>query len=90
LANRSKGQTGIWLKDKKIASIGIGVRKWISFHGLAININTNLSLFSLIKPCGLPIEMTSMEEITGENLDINDVKKRLIACFKNHFQLILL
>jgi lipoate-protein ligase B len=62
VANRFLGQTGVWAGTKKIASIGIGVRKWVSFHGLAVNVNTDLKLFSMIKPCGLDVEMTSQKK----------------------------
>jgi len=50
---RKRGYTGVWVGEKKIASIGIGVKRWVSFHGLALNVNTDLSYFSLIFPCGL-------------------------------------
>jgi len=48
VANRFPGQTGVWAGEYKIASIGIGVRRWVSFHGLAVNVNTDLKLFSMI------------------------------------------
>lgn len=61
-AERSEGQTGVWVADRKIASIGVGVRKWISMHGFALNIGRDLSAFDSIVPCGIQgVEMTSLE-----------------------------
>ena len=63
------GATGVWIRDqeRKIASIGIAVRSWITFHGLALNVYNDLSGFSQIAPCGFPPEvMTSMKEQLGE------------------------
>ncbi len=62
--------TGVWVGEKKLASIGIAVKQWISFHGAAININTNLQEFMQINPCGLNSEvMTSLSELTGKEED---------------------
>lgn len=59
---RVEGKTGVWVGGRKIASLGVGVRKWISMHGFAINICGDLSPFHHITPCGLPgVEMTSLE-----------------------------
>lgn len=77
-ASRKIGFTGVWLEDKKIASIGIGVKKWVSFHGLAVNINSDLSFFSLIKPCGLNVEMTSLSKIKNYKIDL-ELAKRIIT-----------
>ncbi|MDP8213518.1 MAG: lipoyl(octanoyl) transferase LipB [Candidatus Zapsychrus exili] len=85
VASRLSGSTGVWVNDKKIASIGIGVRKWITFHGIAININTNLDLFSMIRPCGMDVQMTSMADIKGEFIDINKTKNSFIDNFCSIF-----
>jgi len=59
---RIEGKTGVWVGDRKIASLGVGVRKWISMHGFAINICGDLGPFHHITPCGLPgVVMTSLE-----------------------------
>ena len=87
VANRIEGQRGIWAGKKKIASIGIGVRKWVSFHGMAVNVNTDLNFFSMIKPCGLNVEMTSMAELLGSGMDLSDVKRKMIHCFGKNFDL---
>ncbi len=62
--------TGVWVGSKKLASIGIGVRKWISFHGLALNVTHDPQAFSGMRPCGFSKEtMSSMEEILGGPAD---------------------
>ncbi len=87
VAERNSGKTGVWIGHKKIVSIGVGVKKWISYHGLAINVNTDLKLFSLIRPCGLDVAMTSMKEISGRDINLKDIKKSLIKIFSKQFDL---
>jgi len=86
VADRFSGRTGVWVGEKKIASIGIGVTKWISFHGMALNVNTDLDLFSMIKPCGLEVLMTSISEIQNQKIDMSKVKESLIKYFNQQFQ----
>jgi lipoate-protein ligase B len=65
-ADRSPGRTGVWVGERKIASIGVAVRRWVSFHGFALNVCPDLSGFSLIHPCGLQgVRMTSTAELLG-------------------------
>ncbi len=60
-AGPNPGLTGVWTRGRKIASIGIHVKQWVTFHGFALNVNTNLSYFDLIVPCGIPgVVMTSV------------------------------
>ncbi len=87
VASRIDGKRGIWVAERKIVSLGIGVRKWVAFHGMAINVHTDLKLFSSIKPCGLDVPMTSMKELTGQEVDFVAVKKMAIQCFVNVFGL---
>ena len=87
VASRFSGQTGVWVGEEKIASIGIGVRKWVSFHGLAVNVNTDLTLFSMIQPCGLKVKMTSVAEIKKSAIDMAEAKKKMTECFCKIFQL---
>lgn len=82
------GNTGVWADNKKIVSIGIGVKRWISFHGVGINVNTDLSLFSCIKPCGLNVEMTSMSDILGFKLEMQEIKEKVTEEFLNVFKLV--
>jgi len=74
-------------REDKITSIGIGVRKWVTYHGLGINVNTDLSLFSLIKPCGLDVNMTSMTKVLGVPVEMDDVKGRFKRIFSNIFKI---
>jgi len=71
--------TGVWVGDKKIASIGVAVKNWISFHGAAINLNTELGEFEQINPCGLDANvMTSAEKQLGKKIDINEFGELLL------------
>jgi lipoate-protein ligase B len=65
-AHRSEGRTGVWVGERKLASIGIAVRRWVSYHGFALNVRPDLGHFDLIHPCGLKgVRMTSMAELLG-------------------------
>ncbi|MFA5096129.1 MAG: lipoyl(octanoyl) transferase LipB [Candidatus Omnitrophota bacterium] len=82
-AGRSPGATGVWVEGRKIASIGISIRNWISFHGLSVNITRDdLENFSLIRPCGMDIMVTSMESETGRIIHPEEFKRSFIACLK--------
>ena len=85
VACRISGKTGVFVGADKIASLGIGVRKWVTFHGLGINVSTDLQLFELIKPCGLDVRMTSIARIKGNCVDMGKVKQRLVECFQKEF-----
>lgn len=75
-------ETGIWVKEKKICSIGLGIIEFTTIHGIALNVDTDLSKFSLIKPCGFdPSVMTSIASITGmRSMDsvIRGIEKSII------------
>lgn len=70
---RETGQTGVWVGQDKVVSIGIGVKRWVTYHGIGINVNTDLKLFKMIKPCGLNVEMNSISHIIGRKLDMKEV-----------------
>ncbi|MDG6989847.1 MAG: lipoyl(octanoyl) transferase LipB [Nitrososphaerota archaeon] len=75
---RLEGHPGIWVGGKKLASIGVAVTDWVTYHGFALNVNTDLSYFELIRPCGLdPSTMTSMERIIGRSVPLEEVKGRV-------------
>ena len=80
------GKRGVFVGKAKIVSIGIGVRRWVTYHGLGINVSTDLSLFDLIKPCGLDVQMTSMQKLLGKPVKMEDVQAAFIKQFRNIFQ----
>jgi len=86
MSERIEGKTGAWVGPTKIASVGIGVKKWISFHGLAVNVNTDLELFSYIRPCGLDVAMTSLREIKQQNIDRGQAKQIFLSVFADQLE----
>jgi lipoate-protein ligase B len=72
---RKEGWTGVWIGDKKVASIGIAVRKWVTLHGFALNVSTELARFAAIRPCSLDAAvMTSLTEAAGRPISVAEVK----------------
>ncbi|MDH5173668.1 MAG: lipoyl(octanoyl) transferase LipB [Elusimicrobiota bacterium] len=85
---RIENHTGVWVGGRKIASIGIGVKGWVTFHGFSLNINPDLSYFSLIRPCGFESRtVTSMSEILGRSVEPGDFRQQLIEKFAEVFAL---
>jgi lipoyl(octanoyl) transferase len=86
-----EGKTGVWLLDsqnreRKIASLGIAVRRGVSYHGLALNVCNDLRPFSLISPCGFaPTVMTNLSEVLGRETNVADVAEVLEVELRNHF-----
>ena len=79
-------ETGVWVEDRKIASIGIHVSRGVTMHGLAININTDLSYFENIISCGIEgVKMTTVDKELGKKIAMNDIKKQLITNFNKIF-----
>ena len=73
-AGARAGLTGVWVGERKIASIGVGVRHWITMHGFALNVSGKLTPFDAITPCGIAnVTMTSIEKETGEMLEVERV-----------------
>ncbi len=90
-ARRVTGLTGVWVQGKKVASIGVAAKKWITFHGLALNVNTDLKNFSYIHPCGmLDKEVTSMAELLKKKITLQEVKDKIVFCFGEVFELNLI
>lgn len=85
-AQRVEGLTGVWVEKQKIASIGIGVRRWITCHGFALNVDPDLTYFSHIIPCGLTgVEMTSMSEILDRPIEMAAIKPLVAEIFARYF-----
>ena len=85
-AFRDNTHPGVWIGDEEIAAIGLKVKKWVSMHGFALNINTDLEPFSLINPCGFADRRaTSMSYILSQKLSMAIVTERLIAHFTEIF-----
>jgi len=84
-ARRIQGLSGVFVGEKKIASIGIGVKKWVSYHGLALNVTEDLSVFRYINPCGLGRQMTSTYLESKYKPSLKQVKEDLLNGFKKVF-----
>ena len=83
---RREGLTGVWAGDRKIAAVGIAVRRWVSYHGFALNVSVDLSRFETIVPCGLNDKsITSMAELLDEGVDVGRLKGPLIECVADVF-----
>ncbi|MFZ4387858.1 MAG: lipoyl(octanoyl) transferase LipB [Chthoniobacterales bacterium] len=81
-AGRLEGKTGVWVSDRKIASLGVGVRRWVSMHGFAINICGNMTPFNHITPCGLPgVSMTSLEAEGGKDVSVESCAREVAKIF---------
>lgn len=81
-ASRREGLTGVWVGEKKIASLGVGVRRWISMHGFALNVCGSLEGFAHIIPCGIAgVEMTSLEREGAAAVTVEGVAEKVAASF---------
>jgi len=77
---RREGLTGVWIGDRKVQSLGIAVRRWVTWHGLALNVTTDLAPFRTFHPCGLDGGvMISLVEAAGRDLSLAEVRARLVA-----------
>lgn len=87
IGKRDPKYTGVWIEDRKIAAIGIKVSRWVTMHGFAFNINTDLSLFNGIIPCGISDKaVTSLSKEINNTVKIDFVKSLLIKHFKEVFK----
>ena len=87
-AHRVQGLTGVWVGDEKLAAIGVRIARWVTSHGFALNVTTNLDHFDLIVPCGITDRgVTSMARLLGRSIDIAEVENRIIEQFADVFAL---
>jgi lipoyl(octanoyl) transferase len=85
-ADRAAGLTGVWVGTNKLAAIGVRIARWITSHGFALNVSTNLEHFGLIVPCGISDRgVTSLERLLGRQIPIEDVESAVVAAFADVF-----
>lgn len=81
---RVAGATGVWCRGRKVASIGVAVKGWVAYHGLALNADLDLSPFAAIRPCGFaPEVMTSLSELLGRRVGTAELKAPLAAALES-------
>ena len=91
IAQRNEGLTGVWVGDEKIAALGVRISRWVTMHGFAFNINTDLSYFENIIPCGIVGKnVTSLEQEIGRKVDIEKVKEQLKKNIELSFEMNLI
>ena len=84
-AERRSGYPGVWVSDRKIASIGIYVSGWVTRHGLALNVAVNPTHFAMIRPCGLPVETVSICDLLGRTVYLDQVRDALLERLAERF-----
>lgn len=89
-AGRIDGLTGIWVGDEKLGAIGVRISRWVTMHGFAFNVNTDLKYFQLIVPCGIRDHgVTSLERLLGHRIDLPEVADRMRTHFGEVFNRVM-
>ncbi len=89
-AQRREGLTGVWIEDRKIASIGVGVRRWITMHGFGLNVGPDLSGFESITPCGIQgVTMTSLSRELGRDIPVEEAATKAESIFTKAYSQLL-
>jgi len=86
-AERVRGYPGAWVGEKKIAAVGVAVKRKVTMHGFALNVNLDLAPFALINPCGIGRPVTSMTGVLGRTVTVNEVRPVYVGCFAGIFSL---
>ncbi len=85
-AGRKDGARGVWVGQRKIASLGLNVRRWVTMHGIALNVDPDMSHFDLINPCGMAdVEMTSLAAEMGKQVPMPEVSEAFVFHFSRVF-----
>lgn len=85
-SGRKPGRTGVWVSGRKVASIGIGVSNWVTYHGLSVNIKPDLEFFDMIYPCGLrDARVTSLSALCGKEISMEEAKDAILSDFDSVF-----
>jgi lipoyl(octanoyl) transferase len=86
IAGREKDMTGVWVQGEKIAAIGVKVSRWVTMHGFALNVNSDLAKFNRIIPCGIFHKgVTSMQQVLHKEISFSSVQKALVQSFADVF-----
>jgi lipoyl(octanoyl) transferase len=87
VSHRLPGLTGTWVGDEKLAAIGVRIARWVTSHGFALNVSTNLEHFGLILPCGIADKgVTSLDKLSGRSIAMNDVENAVVEAFSLVFE----
>lgn len=85
-AVRDDINNGVWVNGEKITAVGLAVKKWVTMHGFAFNVGTDLDFFKLIVPCGIASRgVTNVEKLTGKKIDLSEMNKTVIEYFVRDF-----
>lgn len=85
---RMEGYTGVWVGDEKVAAIGVAIRRWVTYHGFALNVSPDMSHFQMIRPCGITDKgVTSLERLLGHRVDMDEVIAKTASAFAEVFDI---